>query len=399
MAAEISSPVLETVWDTETLDTGQIHDEVSRLWDQVGDTPAATASAPEDDVVALGPATMRASTINLIAVAGSDEHVDFIRDTVGKLRDFVPSRTVVIQILEERDTPPSYNVTVELREPTSQRTRAGIHFETITIRTDARQVGTLASLLRPLLMSELPTYLWWPRDVPHGRTLFSDLVDIVDRLTIDSSRLIHAPGDVERIRSIRTTIASELITGDFAWLRLSSWRQLLAQFFDPEHTQDCLTSISEVNIAYAAPRPDGASGLPAACLMAGWLSSRLGWTIVDPMETSKTGTSWTAMRATIGHRKRDIMLRMTPEPAPHALFSLRSVELIAVGEHPGSFRVERTDTDDLVTSSETPDMPHVSRMVYSKRPDSATMLASELQRLSSDRVYEEALESALKLFA
>ncbi|HEU0165407.1 MAG TPA: OpcA/G6PD domain-containing protein, partial [Thermomicrobiales bacterium] len=139
-------------------------------------------------------------------------------------------------------------------------------------------------------------------------------------------------------------------------------------------------------------------GLSAALLAVGWLASRLGWDAIEPLDTNKAGVSWAPLRArgTSG-RQRDIQIRLTPDNSPQARFSLRRVELIATGEAPGVFRVERTDDDDLVTSSETPSVPFVSRMVYSKRPENARMLHSEVQRLSSDRVYEEALRTAAKL--
>jgi hypothetical protein len=79
------------------------------------------------------------------------------------------------------------------------------------------------------------------------------------------------------------------------------------------------------------------------------------------------------------------------------MFSLRRVEILSGGKHPGKFRVESTDTDDMVTSSETETVPFVSRMVYAKRPTTDSMLGEELQRFGHDRVYEEATAMTLGL--
>ncbi|MGI8486649.1 MAG: hypothetical protein ACR2OU_20625, partial [Thermomicrobiales bacterium] len=89
--------------------------------------------------------------------------------------------------------------------------------------------------------------------------------------------------------------------------------------------------------------------------------------------------------------------RLVPDCSPHARFSLRRVELVATGDNAGVFRVERTDEDDLITTSEMPGGHPVGRMVYSRRPENVSMLAMELQRLVHDRVLEDALLYATKL--
>ena len=63
---------------------------------------------------------------------------------------------------------------------------------------------------------------------------------------------------------------------------------------------------------------------------------------------------------------RVISLRMLPDKSPHARFSLRHVEIITGGTHPGRFRVERTDADDMVTSSGLAD-PDASPDQWSSR--------------------------------
>ena len=94
---------------------------------------------------------------------------------------------------------------------------------------------------------------------------------------------------------------------------------------------------------------------------------------------------------------RDIELTLAPDTSPHTRFSLRRVTIVATGDAPGTFMVERTDGDDIITTSETPDNPAVSRMVYSQRPDSGDMIGQELQRFGPDEVFEEAVRWAVGL--
>ena len=106
---------------------------------------------------------------------------------------------------------------------------------------------------------------------------------------------------------------------------------------------------------------------------------------------------WFPHRLVPWSRGRDIELRLIPDTSPHARFSLRSVQIVATGDAPGTFMVERTDNEDIVTTSETPENPAVSRMVYSQRPSSGDMIGQELQRFGADGFYEEAVRFAVRL--
>ncbi len=396
-----TQPVLTAEWQTDVLDTGEIHDAVNRLWDQLGGRTMVGKVIDEydADVASLGGGLMRAATLNLIAVAENDRDAGEIGDTVGRLHDFLPSRTIILVVRQphESKNDVTFTVRVELREQQGTKEEAGLKYETITIGADARQVGRLASLVSPLLKSELPDYLLWPYGDYHRSPLFQDLVDIVDRLIVDSARLGPNVQGMSALQGLVDTDSATAVIGDLTWLRLAPWRQLIAQFFDPEDVQEYLDDIDQVNIAYAETRPDGSSGLASALLTIGWLGSRLGWEVVEPLEQQKAGGSWVSVRTRSGTRYKDIQIRLVPDHSAHARFSLRSVELVTAGERVGVFRVERTDEDDLITSSQMPGGQTVGRMVYSRRPENVGMLATELQRLGHDRVLEEALLYAMKL--
>lgn len=399
-----TKPVLASVWQSDALDTGTIHDELNRLWSELGG-PAHGGDAPGEMVAEShygGGGIMRANTLNLIAVANDMREVRLIQETVASLRDFLPSRTIILITHNAADdsgdvTGPRYDVRVELMEQETDSDEANLRFEVITIGADRRETGHLASLVLPLLAADLPDFLWWPGGDFARHPLFDDLIPVVDRLIVDTAQLGR---EMQSLAALRTIIAEESgapIIGDFTWLRLEPWRQLIAQFFDPEDVQRCLQGIDQVAIHYAESRADGSSGLAAALMTAGWLGSRLGWSVIDPLERQKRGGYWAPLRATGEGRGRDIELSLIPDPSPQARFSLRRVRIVATGEASGTFEVERTDSDDIITRSETPDNPPVSRMVYSRRPDSDDMIGQELQRFGADEVYEEAVRFAVGL--
>lgn len=405
MASSVSTkPVLASVWQTDTLDTGAIHDELNQLWSQLGGPPKG-GDAPGEMVAEPnfgGGGLMRANTLNLIAVASDLRAVTLIQETIARLRDFLPSRTIILIPQDGTDHEsgmigPRYDVRVELMEQVTETDEPNLRFEVITIGADRRETGNLASLVTPLLAADLPDFLWWPGGGFADDPLFEDLLPIVDRLILDTAQLGR---DVQSISAIRQILADESnapVIGDFTWLRLEPWRQLIAQFFDPEDVQRSLHTVEQVTIHYAETREDGSAGLAAALLTAGWLASRLDWEAIDPLERQKRGGFWAPLRAKDGDRGREIELRLVPDTSPQARFSLRRVKIVAAGAAPGAFVVERTDSDDILTSSETPDNPEVSRMVYSRRPVSDEMIGQELQRFGADTTYEEAVRFAVGL--
>lgn len=404
--AQISStkPVLASVWQSDTLDTGTIHDELNRLWSELGG-PKHGGDAPGEMVAEShfgGGGLMRANTLNLIAVATDMREVNLIQETIAGLADFLPSRTIILITHDGYDlagevTGPRYDVRVELKEQVTDAEEANIRFEVITIGADRRETGHLASLVTPLLAADLPDFLWWPGGDFVGNQLFEDLLPVVDRLIIDTAHLGRDAASIAAIRKILAEESGSPIVGDFTWLRLEPWRQLIAQFFDPSDVQKSLETIDQVAIHYAEVREDGSSGLAAALLMSGWLANRLGWEIIDPLERQKRGGSYAPLRSRQNDRSRDIELRLIPDTSPQARFSLRRVQIVATGDAPGTFMVERTDSDDIVTRSETPENPEVSRMVYSQRPTSGDMIGQELQRFGADEFYEEAVRFAVRL--
>lgn len=395
-----TKPVLESSWETDTLDTGAIHDELTRLWTELGGPPHG-GQAPGEMVAEPHPGgggLMRANTLNLIAVAENADYAELITRSVSQLRDFLPSRTVIFitDACAERER--TWHVRVQLSEAYHKSGDApALRFETIVISADPKVAGHLASLVSPLMISELPTFLWWPSgDFAHS-PVFQDLVEIVDRLIVDSGQLGNDAGALAQLRTLLNDEDDPWV-GDFTWLRLQPWRHLIAQFFDPQEVQPALETIAQVNIAYAPRREDRGSGLAAALLIVGWMASRLNWEVLEPLERRKAG-GWTIpLRAVNSDKKvRHIRVRLSPDHNLESRYSLRSAEIVSGDDHEGVFRVMRTDKDDLITSSETADAPYVSRVVYARLPSSAEMLGEELQRFGPDRILEDAIRFATRM--
>lgn len=386
-------------WDTDVIDTAKIHDELNLMWSE--GQPVRMVSGPYGEQVDLphpaGQDVMRANTLNLVAVAPTLDIAEMILTTVSQLKDFLPSRTIIVITDPTLQRPNTWHVDLQINETNIKDDKPGILFETITFWTDQSSAGVLSSVVAPLLISELPTFLWWPSGEFSNNLIFEDLAQVADRLIFDSARLGN---DAHAVADYRTLIdePTDPIVGDFTWLRLAPWRQLTAQFFDPPDTLKSLEYIDSISIAYAQDREDSGSGFAAALLICGWLGSRLGWEIIEPLEPRKAG-GWTAFMASTDKsgRAREVQIRLTQDSTPGAKFSLRSVEIVTNHDTAGKFIIQRTDHDDLITSSETASTPYVSRMVYSRRHSTVEMLGEELQRFGPDRVFENAIRLATRL--
>lgn len=113
-----------------------------------------------------------------------------------------------------------------------------------------------ASVVQPLLITSLPFFLRWRGRPPFEEPYYEELVDIVDRLIVDSAEWDDVPSAYEPFAVCfeRTAVS------DIAWSRTSHWRRALAGRW-PE-----IADVSELGVT--GPRAD-------AALLAGWLRSRL----------------------------------------------------------------------------------------------------------------------------
>ncbi len=159
---------LATSWQTEVLDTGLIQDELNKLWNQLGGPPGG-GQRPGEMIAEErfgGGLLMRANTLNLLAVADTEKDIQLIEETIRHLTDFQPSRTIILIARppdEDRDeTTPHFDVRVELLEKRTVKGEPVVRFEVVTILSDAGGTGHLSSLVSPLLVAELPDFLWWP---------------------------------------------------------------------------------------------------------------------------------------------------------------------------------------------------------------------------------------------
>jgi len=129
--------------------------------------------------------------------------------------------------------------------------------EVIELRLRGMRAKAPASIVEPLLISDLPVFLRWRGEPPWGAQELDQLVGVTDRLIVDSTEWDDLPFPYRRLAELfdRTAVS------DIAWARTSRWRALLATLW-PD-----IATVGTVRVTGTSAQ---------ALLIAGWLRSRLG---------------------------------------------------------------------------------------------------------------------------
>ncbi len=167
-----------------------------------------------------------------------------------------PSRTIVL--VPEPDAGESaIDAELELSLFPLGEDGRSICTETVLLRLRGARAHAPASIVTPLLVSDLPVFCRWRGEPPFGLSEFEQLLGVVDRLVVDSEEWDDLP-------YAYTKLAQELgrtAISDIAWQRLGPWRAALARLWP---------GIAEASsIRVAGPHA-------GALLLAAWLRARLG---------------------------------------------------------------------------------------------------------------------------
>jgi hypothetical protein len=184
-----------------------------------------------------------------------EEWIDAATRTLGGLEERHPSRTILLfpRPDEDRD---ELDGEVDLRCFVTGRGSGPVCFEVVQIALCGPRAQAPASVVAPLLVSDLPVFLRWRGALPFGSSALEELVAAADRLVVDSAEWRAVEDDLERLPEL----FDEIAVSDIAWARLEPWRRGLARLWP---------AIAEVGTLHVAgPRAE-------ALLLAAWLGGRL----------------------------------------------------------------------------------------------------------------------------
>ncbi len=202
-----------------------------------------------------------ARVLNLVVVVDGDWRGE-IENRLSRTGRYHPSRTIVCAT-EERRTTIDAVVTLGADSDDDEDDATPLR-ERIELKVGRQHVEHLATIVDPLVITDVATVVW----APHGH---ADAVDSLGALAqvvlLDS---VEEPEPREAIARA-AELAERAYVVDLAWLRSTPWRERITASFDPPMWRSELAAINSVTVRH------NPSSVAAATLLLGWLSSRLGW--------------------------------------------------------------------------------------------------------------------------
>jgi hypothetical protein len=234
----MASSLIEDSWTGEGVSVAEIERELARLRE---------ASAQED-----AQPNLRTSVMTHLAWVPPD-WLDRAESTLMGMAERHPSRTLIM--VPRPDLEDGLDARVSVRcFPIGDRAICG---EVIDLTLRGSRAAAPASIALPLLISDLPVFLRWRGRPDFESDQFTQLAGVTDRLIVDSTEWPDVPGAYLPLSQVFDQVA----VSDIAWARTERWRSLLASLW-PD-----IAGVKKLRV-----RGTRAQG----CLIAGWLTSRLG---------------------------------------------------------------------------------------------------------------------------
>lgn len=173
-------------------------------------------------------------------------------ETLAGMGERHPSRGILL--FPEPDAPDGIDAKVSVLSFPLREQRRHIAVEVVELRLRGQASEAPASVVNPLLMPGLPVFLRWRGRPQFGQQSVEQLVEVTDRLIVDSSEWPDVPKAYLELPLDRAACS------DIAWRRTEPWRRCLA------HLWPGISELRKLRIE---------GPIAEASLLAGWLSSRL----------------------------------------------------------------------------------------------------------------------------
>jgi glucose-6-phosphate dehydrogenase assembly protein OpcA len=383
-AASVAELGVEGYWEIAASDVQQIEKALVALRKQY-------ASA---EAVSEGHAGTRNSVANLVIYAGSEQEADRAGEAVRALAGRHPARTILL-IADGSPGDPEVraSVTAHCHLIGAQRR---VCYEQIELRVRGRSGPQLRSIVDPLLLSDLPVFLWWTGEASFRDEVFRTLVGLSTRVLLDSDHLRNPVAGLSRLSRFVQEETVTAAVGDLNWNRLRPWRELIAQLFDPPQMQEMLGHLRRVR-AIMATRGDTDEANPSqALLLLGWLAARLDWQPPRQVERTFSGAYRFHLRGGGYELQVELRAEFARDARPGDVQELQ-VEADNGGSTALITVTRATEQESAFTSVSIGGAPPAERNVRFQNASDAVLIGEEMEYWDRDPVYEEALDMAGRL--
>jgi glucose-6-phosphate dehydrogenase assembly protein OpcA len=234
--------------------------ELSHLWVDLGhqqqeDTPAGE---PGDGV-------LRACAMTLITIADESEDPTDVGETVARLIEQHPSRSVLIRLRADSGECLESRVFAQCWMPFGQRRQ--ICCEQVEITSSLASLDDVPGIVLPLAVADLPVILWCRSPRLFDTPAFPRIALMSDKLIVDTGAFEALGGALDLVSK---QLAGGCLIADLAWTRITRWRETVSQIFVNADSLAALTQYNRARVSYGTGKLR-----PEALYLAAWLRNGL----------------------------------------------------------------------------------------------------------------------------
>jgi glucose-6-phosphate dehydrogenase assembly protein OpcA len=368
----------------KTLDVEAVERKLAELWEQ-------TAGKNQSDEETV----LRARVADLMVFINNESVLPETHQIISELAAYHPCRALVM-VGNRKAAAHDIVMYASAFCPIQRRSESRrICCEEVTFIAGGPFVSELPSASIPLLVPDLSVFLWWRDALQTQDKIFKQLSLAAGRVVIDSADFQNPSSEFVALGEFFERSDDEAMAiSDINWARLTSWRALLANFYDVPDYRAELDQIVHVRIDFVAQHQNAPAPASQAILLAGWLASRLGWELKEtPAWSGNPGLSFEfAKNGRLIKLQLNEVLRPAMKAGRLAQISLETSDARSV------FLVRRSEDGlHLETQARIGERVCPDRVLPVRNRTTAALLGREMEILCRDEVYEEAVNFGIKL--
>ncbi len=273
---------------------------------------------------------------------------------------------------------------------------AGSAGDAIVLEAHGMARDWLPETIDKLILSGLPSCVWWVGDLPDGDDLFDRMVGRADVAVVNSGEMDLR--DLEKLSQLAVAShKTRTALTDLTWVRLRAIQDLVARFFDDPALRHHLDTLTHVTVGYSPGRSGQDVTSPQAGLLVGWLAAALGIKS-DAATWTKGPAGGGAVTLAYGGRplKVDFVCEARSDVTDGAI--TRIVLDSEAGSDKAHFEIVRLDDPQTFRwSGEATGAVVPSQTLRIARHDEAKLLTRLLERPMRDPLLEASLSAGFKI--
>lgn len=357
------------------VDVDRIEKELLELWQQAG-------KANEDDM----PSVTRACSLNFI-LHSNDDNTEVGAGLLDEITIKHPCRAILAHALPSKEEHLEAWVTARCHITPGKKNQ--ICCEQINVRWQGQGTRQLASVVHPLRIADLPTWMWWQKGRPTKENV-GPYISFVDRFIVDTSDMDSNITHLFDLKEVFQRLDKSDILYDINWIRLLPWRQSIARSFEEARGLLELEDLDLIdNVYVTVSKGEGIS--TQALLLVSWLATRLSWKLVD----SKRENDKISIAFRLGRRRVDVTIHAVPSSCTSGQVLVFSADFMG-------------NKDDFLDIRQVEGVPGLQARIFDKKykpeesfniceRESSALVIDILDDPLRGEVYEELLEMMCEL--